>query len=224
MGGFSGGGASNPFGPEVDLSEMQQIATARLIGNISGGNAVPSALTLANVLSFLGTGTPGSGNYLRGDGSWQAITSGKLLQIQYSIDGAVATGSTAIPNDDSIPQLTNEGTLFYSVSITPIAATSRLLIWPFLNYAGTSTVANILAVFVDSTENAIHWLSDANAFANFQQVVSAPFIVSAGSTSARTYKLKAGPTSGTMTVNGFSSGRKGGGVGASGIIVMEIAA
>lgn len=217
------GGGSNPFGSEVDLSEMQQIATARLLGNISGGNAVPSALTIAQVLAFLGTGTPGSGNYLRGDGSWQAISGGKLIQQVYNIDGVYASGTTIIPFDNTIPQ-SNEGTQFYSLDITPASASNTLVIMTNL-WCYRSTVVNACsALFQDSTADALAVSNPCYTSSGSYELMQLIHIMTAGTTSSTTFKLRAGPaSSATIYVNGNNSTGLFGGRARSGIMISEIA-
>ena len=221
----AGGGGSNPFGDTIDLSEMSTIATARMLGNISGGNAVPSALTLAQVLGFLGTGTPGSGNYLRGDGSWQSISGGKIAQVVSTSSSAVATGTTAVPLDDTTPQNT-EGTEFLSLEITPTNASSVLEVLVVANLSMNSGGGGfhiIGALFVDSTANALQ--AFARAYTAGGDIASVVFThrVSAGSTSARTYKFRAGPSSSaTITLNGAASARRFGGVMNSYLIIREV--
>lgn len=218
------GGGSNPFGDTVDLSEMQQIATARLIGNISGGNAVPSALTQANVFSFLGSGTPGSGNYLRGDGSWQSISGGKIAQVVSTFGSAVQTGTTVTPMDDSIPQQSSEGTEFYTRSITPTNASSTLLFLIQLYHANSVGYTTVAHVHVDSTADAIWAGADSGySSAGYASCLSGLFAIPAGSTNARTYKLKAGPaTASTLTINGTGGSRRLGGVMSSGLVILEV--
>lgn len=214
-------GGSNPFGSEVDLSEMQQIATARLIGNISGGTAVPSALTLAQVLAFLGTGTPGASNFLRGDGAW--ATAGKILQVVSTFSSAVQTGTTAIPADDTIPQNT-EGDQFFSLAITPQASNSTLLFIGSVALGTSNSSALVAAMFVDSTADAIGvWTTyvGTTGFANSMPILMS---VSAASTNARTYKLRCGSSIGTTTLNGWGGARKFGGVYQSGFAIIEVAA
>ena len=56
-----------------------------------------------------------------------AAASGGVVQTVSTQTGAVATGSTVMPSDNSIPQIT-EGTQFLSRTITPTSATNILSI------------------------------------------------------------------------------------------------
>lgn len=150
--------------------------------------------------------------------------SGVVVQVKNLITGAVATGSTVIPLDDTIPQNT-EGDEYMTLSITPTSTSNKLKIEvvAFL----TSLAANwlIAALFKDSDANALA------AFANYQTVATAGCPVSfthymtAPSTSAITFKVRCGrdaSAGSTITFNGQSSARKFGGVMASSITISEI--
>lgn len=205
MGGFSGGG-SNPFGSEVDLSEMATIADARIVGNNSGGASVPLALTAAQVLTLLGI----------------SVT-GKIAQLVHSFDGAVATGTTTIPWDDTIPQST-EGTQFYSVAITPTNASSKILGLAVLNWTASASNQLTAAIFKDSVADAIAaattWPVGATTYSG---TLMFPFCETAGNMTARTYKLRAGGAStNTLTINGSSAARKLGGIMVSGLFLFEV--
>jgi hypothetical protein len=61
------------------------------------------------------------------------IPRGRVVQIVNSQTGAMASGNTAIPDDDTIPQIT-EGTEFLTLAITPQSVTNKLMLfsisWP----------------------------------------------------------------------------------------------
>ena len=63
------------------------------------------------------TGTAGSGNYLRGDNAWTAITTGKVLKMQWNISGGQSSTTS-----------TSMTTLHSSSAFTPTAADSNLLV------------------------------------------------------------------------------------------------
>lgn len=146
----------------------------------------------------------------------------RLYQIQRSSSGAVATGTTIIPLDDTIPQNT-EGTEFLSVSITPSNASSTLEIDVVLNVsslAGNATI--IAALFQDSTASALDATFIAQTIATGGNQMSLKYSMTAGTTSSTTFKVRAGPSGATtITVNGASSARLLGGVALSSITVKE---
>lgn len=149
--------------------------------------------------------------------------SGKVAQVVNTQTGAVATGTTVIPFDNTIPQNT-EGDEYMSLAITPTNASSKLKIE--IVFWGTNANINhwlSVALFQDSTANALA------AFANFQTIGTAAnastftHYMTAGTTSATTFKVRAGPnTADTVTFNGQSGGRIFGGVMASSITITEI--
>jgi hypothetical protein len=154
-----------------------------------------------------------------------AVPSGSVVvQVVNGQTGAVATGTTNIPLDDTIPQNT-EGDQYMSLAITPTSATHKLKIDVVFN--GSVSVAEwiIVALFQDSTANALAvappYLSTGTGIAT----VTFSYYMTAGTTSATTFKVRAGKvSSGTMTFNGFSGARKFGGAIASSITITELTA
>jgi hypothetical protein len=155
--------------------------------------------------------------------AWVAIggSTSKFIQTVSTQTGAVATGSTAVPLDDTIPQNT-EGTQFMSLSITPTSASSRLLIQVVANVTAASINALTTSLFVDSTADALASTYAVNRAAgdNFPIVFNHNMV--AGSTSAMTFKVRCGGDGGaTVTFNGSSGVRRFGGVFASSITITE---
>ena len=83
-----------------------------------------------------------------------SMTGGKVVQVVNTETGAVATGTTVIPFDDTIPQST-EGTQFMSLAITPTNSSHKLKIEVVLFATVTATPWIIAALFQDSGANAI---------------------------------------------------------------------
>ena len=153
-----------------------------------------------------------------------AGNSNLVLQVVNLQSGAVATGSTTIPQDDTIPQNT-EGTEFMTLSITPTNATSKLKIDVVVNGAGSGANSWIVALFQDSTANALAAINYNMAANNVASVASFTHYMTAGTTSSTTFKVRVGCSiAGTFTFNGQSSGRLLGSVMASSITISEIAA
>jgi len=133
----------------------------------------------------------------------------------------VATGTTIIPRDDTIPQNT-EGTEFMTQAITPKSTTNILVI--DVVFQGGISIANdiIMALFQDSTANAIAaadvFVETVNGRVNF----TLRHIMVAGTTSSTTFKLRCGPVAaGTVTFNGASSARNFGAITKSSILITE---
>jgi hypothetical protein len=151
------------------------------------------------------------------------LPAGSILQIVNSQTSAVATGTTILPNDNTIPQIT-EGTQFLSLAITPTSATSKLLIQYEINASTTTSAAIGSALFQDSTASAI-------AAGNFTQATNwsvrypLTYYMTSGTTSSTTFTVRAGlESAGTICLNGNGAGvRYFGGVNYSSITITEIA-
>jgi hypothetical protein len=148
----------------------------------------------------------------------------KILQVVHYDTGALATGTTPIPFDDTIPQ-NNEGDQYMSLAITPLSATSTLVIdvtYFASNSAGTDWTTG--ALFRDSTASAIGAMSsyDEPGLAGHPTTfsVKAP----SNATTTTTFKVRiGGSTGGTINFNGQGGTRKLGGVMSSSIRITEIA-
>jgi len=166
------------------------------------------------------TGTASSSTFLRGDNAWAA--GGRIVQVVNVISGAVATGTTIMPIDDTIPQ-NDEGTEFMTLAITPTSATNKLLIAVSITWSNSAAVTQSVALFQDSTASAIasimHYITTATvpmswAFNHF---------MTTGTTSETTFKIRmGGHSSGTTTFNGYSSARKHGAIEKSSLTIVEI--
>ena len=168
------------------------------------------------------TFTVPSGASIVNSGTATGFGGGKIVQIVHLQDGAVASGTTTIPDDDTIPQNT-EGDEWNTLAITPTSATNKLLINVVLFGQGSaSATTNICALFQDTTAGALaatQLRTDNNARQNF----CFTHYMTAGTTSSTTFKVRIGGQTGTMTVNGHSTTtRVLGGVISSTITITEI--
>lgn len=147
----------------------------------------------------------------------------KIRQVVNTQTGAVATGSTTIPFDDTIPQNT-EGDQYMTLSITPTSATSKLRIDVVFNCAASALAQVVVALFQDSTANALAAITASRIeAAGVQTTTTLTHYMTAGTTSATTFKVRAGPSSGTLTFNGSGGVRRFGGVTVSSMTITEIA-
>mgnify|MGYP003668668316 FL=1 len=151
---------------------------------------------------------------------------GKVVQVVRTQSGAVATGTTTSPGDDTIPQ-NNEGIAFAALdtAITPTNTNNTLLITVDAQFAHTTGVTDrlMMALFQDSTANALANQHYTQKGANLQEVHRLSFSMTAGTTSATTFKMRCGmSTAGTLTMNGAGGSRVGGGVNYSSMTIMEI--
>ena len=151
-----------------------------------------------------------------------SLVVGNTKQIVTTQTGAVATGTTLFPEDDTIPQNT-EGDQYMSLAITPKSSTSRLLITAQVFGSVSSGTRWGIGLFKDSTADA---LSFATAFVKDATSMATCYIehsLISGSTSEQTFKIRAGAFgSATFTFNGQSGSRKFGGTILSSIHITEI--
>ena len=148
---------------------------------------------------------------------------GSIVQVVNVQTGAVATGSTAMRNDDIIPQIT-EGNEYMTLAITPKSATNKLKIDVVVNYEDNDGGFTIIALFQDTTANALA-ATMVQSTAGYMDNWEFTHYMAAGTTSATTFKVRIGAvTSGTITFNGIGGARKLGGVVASSITITEIKA
>jgi len=154
-----------------------------------------------------------------------SFTGGGNINQVFFQTGAVATGTTLMVRDDTIPQIT-EGDEYMTLAITPTSATNKLKIDVVLAITNAATTPSFVAgLFQDATTNAIAAQHGGGVDANTPVVISFTHFMTAGTTSATTFKVRAGCTaSGTTTVNGTAGGRLYGGVMASSITITEEAA
>lgn len=149
---------------------------------------------------------------------------GILVQRVSTQTGTSTTGTTGLPLDDTIPQNT-EGDQFMSLAITPQNTTNVLEIRVQVfgsDSAGGSYNAFIVALFQDSTANALAaMVGGTSPFAASPGVCTFTYIMTAGTTSSTTFKVRAGDPTGTFTFNGASGTRLFGGVICSGIQITE---
>lgn len=143
-----------------------------------------------------------------------------LQRVEYKTSD-VATGTAAIPTDDTIPQIT-EGTQFLAKSFTPKSSTSILEIEVCVSCAQTSPTTLTVALF-DGGSDAIAVMPVAMA-ANYMAVVTFKCVVPSSSTATRTYTVRVGDdASAQVTINGIGGVRKFGGKLYSSIRIKEYA-
>jgi hypothetical protein len=147
------------------------------------------------------------------------LGAGAILQVVNFQSGTNATGTGAIPFDNTIPQIT-EGTEFMTLAITPKFSTSKLKI--DVVFIGGNSLSNTngftLALFQDSTANAL--ATSITTLTNGQNLsYGFTHYMTAGTTSSTTFRLRAGAAAGTTTFNPLVMG----GTLASSITISEIA-
>lgn len=217
------------------LNKLDNTATNFLDGTGAWDSVKDSDLSVSDITTnnvstsahgFAPKVSGSDGDVLTKSGSaavWSTPSSGggKLLQRTYT-EYSSSTGLTAtIPKDDTIPQ-SGEGTEVFSQSITPTNSSNRIRItaagWLTIN--GTRNA--MLALFKDSGADAIAVADTTIPTANYIY----PFLLiheqAAGSTSAQTFKLRAGPSGDTLYFNGDAGGRLFGGASHAVFIIEEL--
>ena len=151
------------------------------------------------------------------------LPAGSVLQVKNFQTSTYASGTTIIPSDNTIPQIT-EGTQFLSLAITPISATSKLFFTIILSLSPSVAASCNGALFQDSIANAIAAGSSYLASGTGQIPLSLAYFMTSGTTSSTTFTVRAGPnTAATLSLNGAGPGVFNGTCYSS-ITITEIAA
>ncbi len=192
-----------------DLAAKAPLASPALTGTPTAPTAAPGTnTTQLSTTAFVAAAMAG--------------VSGKLVQVVNTQTGAVATTTTTIPDDDTIPQIT-EGAEFMTRTITPTSASNNLKIDVVIIFSSSAANKNAVALFRDSTANALAAARGEIFNAGENNAISFSHFMAAGTTSLITFRVRAGGLqAGTFTFNGEGGARKFGGVLASSITVTEI--
>ncbi len=137
---------------------------------------------------------------------------GQLVQEVSTFTGAFASGSAAIPQDDTIPQNT-EGDQYMSLAITPKSAVNVLELEYNVCYSTSASGVIAAALFQDSTANALTVSGGLiQAAGGYWGVLKGLYRMVAATTSSTTIKTRAGKeTATTFNFNGAAGGRQYGG-------------
>lgn len=190
-------------------------------GTANGITNFSSPATFASTLTTQGNFTSAAQGI-----NYASLPTGSILQIVNYQTGALATGTTTIPYDDTIPQIT-EGDQYMSLSITPKSATSKLKI-DVVAMLTTSASAGwmTVALFQDTTANALAATTSIfYAGSGYGGTLPLTYFMTSGTTSSTTFKVRLGcNNAGTTSFNGQAGLRIYGGSMNSSITITEIAA
>ena len=116
-----------------------------------------------------------------------------------------------------------EGNEFMTLTVTPTNSSNKLKIDVVASVTCSTNNQMTAALFQDSTAGALAAINFYNPTNDQSGILNFSHYMTAGTTSATTFKLRVGSnTSGTVTFNGQSGSRKLGGVCASSITITEI--
>lgn len=197
----------------ITLAKLADLAASRVIGRKTS-TGVPESLTLSEVLDFIGSAASGDILY-RGASSWQRLpkgTDGQALILAAGVPswGTVGGGGkilqvvqaaqTAVVSFSSVSTNTFVDISGMSVSITPSATSSKVLIFVVAHV--TSSIAGLCHVRLMRGSTAISVgdsagsrLQDSTGYRNDTEAfslgsVSVNFLDSPATTSATTYKIQ----------------------------------
>jgi hypothetical protein len=152
---------------------------------------------------------------------------GRVVQVVNTTTTALASGTTTMLRDDTIPQNT-EGNEFITQAITPTNSSNKLIIDVSLqvsNGSGTGACLILGALFQDTTAGALAAVQIGAFNSSLNETMEIKHYMTAGTTSETTFKIRVGSTvSGTSALNGVNASRHFGGVSSSSITITEISA
>lgn len=146
-----------------------------------------------------------------------------VIQIVNTNTGAVATGTTVVVLDDSIPQ-NGEGDEYMTLAITPTSTVNDLRIEVTLVMSHDAATSNhIISLFRDAQTDALASVVGFGSTGGELKTYSFSWYEVSGASTSTTYKVRAGAVeSGETTFNGQAGARKLGGAMSSSITITEL--
>lgn len=148
--------------------------------------------------------------------------SGSVVKTAIIQSHTTLTGTTLIPFDNTIPQLT-EGDNIFNINWTP-STTGNIIRVSAVLFGAYSVAANITAaLFLDSTVNAIAAVARQTTIINQSFGLDLVWEITAPSVTTIAFKVQlGGSTAGTWTLNGNAGTAIFGGMAASTLVLTEI--
>lgn len=157
-------------------------------------------------------------NYMQG-----LALPGDTVQTIFNESGAVATGTTVIPNDDTIPQ-SAEGDQYFTQAVVPSSAANILRISAEAMLANSAAAGSLTLALFDGNADAIS-VASTTISTSGQYGISLKHNALTGQSTSKTFSLRAGDSSaGTTTLNGAAGARRFGGVANSFMNIEEVMA
>jgi len=228
-GAFTASGTNTLSGATTVSGALTASSTITLSGNILGASPLilegATADAYETTISVTDPTADRAYTFANADFTTLGIgDAGDTVQVVYTETGALATGSIAIPQDDTIPQNT-EGVEYMTQVITPTNSSNILEITVIGHFTANAAVDLFGALFQDATAGALAASTGSYVQTNESGVIVLRHYMTAGTTSATTFKFRAGADTGdTVTFNGIAAARLFGGVAASSICIKEIRA
>lgn len=149
--------------------------------------------------------------------------SGRILQDLTAVNTTYSTITTAMPFDDTIPQI-SEGGQILSQAITPTASGNKIKVCAVVYLCSDPPTTSIAALF-DGNTSAVRAAFYALDSANRVVPLVLEYEFTSSGTSPITFTVRGGNNTGSSTyVNGRSGGRVLGGVVACTLNIQEISA
>ena len=151
-----------------------------------------------------------------------SVEIGIVIQAVHTADGEVATGTTIVPQDDTIPQNT-EGDEYMTLAITPTNASNKLVIEVVGCFSSSAAQTALgMALFQDSVSDALAISTSEISAASRTDTIYLKYEMVAGTTDPITFKMRAGGgLAGTTTFNGSGGTREYGGIMSSCMRITE---
>ncbi len=202
----------------LSFSAATGAVTAKLLPSDLTAKAVP-VLADSVIIADSASGSSAARSTIT---ALRAAMSGTLLQWVATEPGALATGTTVMPYDDTIPQ-SSEGDQYMSLAITPKSSASTLMVHVLGIFSQSGAAVTSMALFQDATAAALAAVDFDSRNADQSFTLPLTHTMTSGTTIATTFKVRAGPSAGsTTTFNGSGGARKFGGVAASSIMIAEV--
>lgn len=173
---------------------------------LPGGDNITTASGDVAVMISLGSGNWYCASFTRANGTpvvgvtaATALT-GSVVNFASSTLSSTVNVNSAIPTDGSKPK-SSEGVEVITCSVTPTNASNKLVIeFSTQSGAGTGNIGLVAALFQDSTADALVAAYE-NPSSTSGPIMRLRYIMTAGTTSAITFKIRMGASSGSHTVN-----------------------
>ncbi len=193
-----------------------QIGFSNLSGTIAGGQ-IPSDTITGDMIA---DNTVTTANLVDAS-SYENL----VVQVVNFQTGAYDSGSTAMPYDDSKPEIT-EGNEFLTLAITPTSASNKLLIEVNITLGHSTDARTLIAALFETTTDATYALAVVSDWKDRHEdllQLSLRHYMTAPGTSEYTFRVRAGtPQTGNTEMNGTDGSRMFGGACISSITLTEI--